>query len=119
MKVFKWMVIGGLLGSLAGVATAQTATPGIDQRQANQEKRKEQGAASGRLTPQEAKRLDRQEDRLDTMEARKKADGVVTPRERAQLARAEKRESRRIARQKHDKQHDLNHDGRVDRPHRR
>jgi hypothetical protein len=39
---------------LAGNAYAQTATPNLDKRQANQEKRIEQGVKSGELTKKEA-----------------------------------------------------------------
>lgn len=119
MKSIGYVVAGALVWSLAGVVAAQSNTAGLDQRQANQARRIDQGQASGQLTPKEAKRLDRQENRIERMESRAKADGVVTPRERAHLARTQTRESHRIARQKHDRQHDFNHDGRVDRPHRR
>lgn len=97
-------------------AWAQSATPGVDQRQINQEKRIQQGVASGQLTPQEAARLERGQDRVEKMEDRAKADGKVTPRERVQLKRAQDRQSAQIYRQKHDRQRDLNHDGRKDRP---
>jgi hypothetical protein len=53
------------------------------------------------------------------MESRAKADGVVTRGERARLHQAQDVQSRRIYNQKHDRQHDFNHNGRVDRPHRR
>ena len=54
-----------LLAFVAATAQAQTATPGVDQRQANQEKRIQQGVASGELTPREAARLERGQDRVD------------------------------------------------------
>ncbi|ALA57458.1 conserved exported protein of unknown function [Nitrospira moscoviensis] len=88
----------------AGMAYAQADTPGIDQRQANQERRIDQGIASGQLTQREAARLDRQQDRIDRMENKAKADGVVTARERARLHAAQDRASRNIAREKHDAQ---------------
>ena len=97
---------------------AQTNTPNIDQRQLNQEARIQQGVQSGSLTPREAARLERGQNRVERMEQRAKADGKVTPRERENLQRAENHESRAINREKHDRQHDLNHDGRKDRPHR-
>ncbi|MDP1653442.1 MAG: hypothetical protein Q8L56_12050 [Rhodocyclaceae bacterium] len=85
-------------------AFAQANTPGIDQRQANQERRIDQGIASGSLTQREAARLDRGQERVDNMENRAKSDGVVTARERARLQNAQNVESRRIYRQKHDRQ---------------
>lgn len=95
--------------SLALVATAATAqapaqTPRIDQRQANQEQRIDQGVASGQLTRREARRLDRQQNRIDRAENRAKADGVVTASERRHLQRKQDRASRNIAHQKHDGQ---------------
>jgi uncharacterized membrane protein YebE (DUF533 family) len=101
-------------------ALAQTtATPRIDQRQANQQQRIDQGVASGNLTQQEAARMDKGQDRIQNMEDKAKADGVVTAQERKRIANAQDNQSKRIYRQKHDRQHDYNHDGRVDRPARR
>lgn len=104
---------------LPAVVMAQANTPGIDQRQANQERRIDQGVASGSLTPREARRLERGQRHVDNMENRAKADGVVTRQERARLHQAQDVQSKRIYRQKHDAQHDFNHNGVVDRPHRR
>lgn len=101
------------------LALAQANTPRVDQREANQERRIEQGVASGSLTPREARRLERGQQHVANMESRAKADGVVTRRERAELHHAQDVQSRRIYAQKHDAQHDYNHNGRVDRPHRR
>lgn len=100
-------------------AFAQSSTPVFDQRQANQEKRIEQGTQSGALTQREAARLEKGQDRLQRMEDRAQADGTVTRAERARLQQAENVQSKRIYRQKHDRQHDFNHDGRIDRPARR
>lgn len=101
-------------------AYAQTATPGIDQRQVNQEARIQQGVNSGALTQREAARLERGQQHVENMETRAKADGVVTKQERARLQHAEDVQSRRIYQEKHDRQHDFNHDGMKDRPqHRR
>ena len=49
--------------AFAGSAFAQTATPGIDKRQANQEKRIEQGVKSGELNKKEAARLEKRQDK--------------------------------------------------------
>ena len=83
---------------------AQANTPGIDQRQANQERRIDQGVASGELNARETARLDRGQDRVDNMENRAKSDGVVTRGERAKVNAAQDRQSKRIYRQKHDRQ---------------
>ncbi len=81
-----------------------TDTPVIDQRQANQEKRIDQGIASGQLTEREANRLNKQQEHINKMEDHAKSDGVVTKKERARIHAAQDRASRNIARQKHDRQ---------------
>lgn len=113
MKTIKTIAL--LAIALPTLAFAQTNTPRVDQRQANQERRIEQGVASGSLTPREANRLERGQQHVENMENRAKADGVVTPAERARLHQAQDVQSDRIYRQKHDRQHDYNHNGRVDR----
>jgi hypothetical protein len=87
--------------SLAGVASAHTATPRIHRRIARQEVRIHRGARSGQLTARDAWRLQRGERHLRRMEWRAKADGRVTPRERFRLHRALDRQSHRIWRLKH------------------
>ncbi|MEI7431030.1 MAG: hypothetical protein WCL27_11295 [Betaproteobacteria bacterium] len=116
MNLLKTTLVSLVLAvPLAAFAQSNT-TPRIDQRQANQEQRIQQGVQSGSLTGQEAARLERGQDRLQDKENRAKADGVVTAKERAQLQHAENRQSDKIYNQKHDRQRDSNHDGKVDRP---
>ncbi|MBS1160673.1 MAG: hypothetical protein H6R15_3092 [Proteobacteria bacterium] len=117
MKQIKVLVAIALAVPL--FALAQANTPRVDQRAANQQQRIDQGVASGSLTPREANRLERGQLHVDRMEARAKADGVVTNRERARLHQAQDVQSRRIYSQKHDRQHDYNHNGLLDRPRRR
>ncbi|MEI8169069.1 MAG: hypothetical protein WCG50_05310 [Rhodoferax sp.] len=81
-----------------------TATPGLDQRQANQEKRIEQGVASGQLNKKETMRLEKREAKLQADKLLAKADGKVTPQERKKLQREANRDSKAIYKQKHDKQ---------------
>jgi hypothetical protein len=113
MKTIK--TIAFLAIAMPTLAFAQANTPRVDQRQANQEQRIDQGVASGSLTQREANRLERGQQHVDNMENRAKADGVVTRGERARLHQAQDAQSARIYRQKHDRQHDYNHNGRVDR----
>jgi len=113
MKIIK--TVAFLAIALPTLAFAQANTPRVDQRQANQEQRIDQGVASGNLTQREANRLERGQQHVDNMENRAKADGVVTRGERARLHQAQDVQSARIHRQKHDRQHDYNHNGRVDR----
>jgi hypothetical protein len=100
-----------VLAFTAIAAPAQTAasapgtnTPRIDQRQANQEKRIDQGIASGELTKREAHRMNRQQAAVNKAEDKAKADGTVTAQERRRLAKAQDQTSRNIYRQKHDAQ---------------
>ena len=100
---FKAAIVAVAL-ACAGSAWAQTATPGIDKRQANQEKRIEQGVKSGELTKREAARLEKREAKLEANKQKAKADGIVTKQERAKLQREANRDSKAIYRQKHDAQ---------------
>ena len=98
----------------SGAAFAQTApaapvkdpaaTPRIDQMQVNQQKRINQGVASGQLTPAETAKLDQGQAKLQAEKVSAKADGTVTAAERQKLRREARRNSHRIAKQKHDKQ---------------
>lgn len=96
----------------AGAAFAQPpaavkdpqATPRIDQRQPNQEKRIDQGASSGALTTKEANKLGKREAKIESAKLAAKANGKVTVAERRKLTREEKYASRAIHRQKHDRQ---------------
>jgi hypothetical protein len=105
-------LIAAAVLTLAGVAvSAQTAasapganTPRIDQRQANQEKRIDQGIASGQLNKRETRRLERQQTVINKAEDKAKADGSVSASERKHLTKMQNHASRNIARQKHDAQ---------------
>ena len=86
-------------------ALAQTdSTKRIDKRQANQERRIEQGEKSGALTAKEAARLEKGQARVQKMEDKAAADGKVTAKERRRIEKAQDHQSREIRRQKHDKQ---------------
>jgi hypothetical protein len=105
------LVTAAVLALSALGAAAQTAasapgtrTPRIDQRQAQQEKRIDQGIASGELTRREAHRLERQQGAINRAEDKAKADGSVSAAERKRLAAAQRHASKRIYRQKHDAQ---------------
>ncbi|MEQ1627897.1 MAG: hypothetical protein ABL965_10930 [Nitrospira sp.] len=94
----------GLILGFSGMASVQAETPVIDQRQATQENRIDQGIASGQLNEREANRLNKQQEHINKIEDKAKADGVVTKGERARIDRAQDRASRHIAREKHDRQ---------------
>jgi hypothetical protein len=107
----KTLLAAAVWSTLAATAFAQSAsapaganTPGIDKRQANQEKRIDQGIASGSLTKREAHRLERQQSAINRAEDKAKADGTVTTQERRRLHHAQDHASKSIHRQKHDRQ---------------
>ena len=96
------VAVAGVLGlALAAPAMADTR---IDQRQANQQQRIEQGIRSGQLTAGEATRLERGQARIVRMERRALADGRMDPRERRRIMQAQEVQSRHIYREKHDNQ---------------
>lgn len=118
----KSLIAALTVAALVSPASAQSATPdpaatpGIDKRLQYQDKRIEKGKETGQLTEREAARLERRQDKIQSDVDKAKADGVVTKKERAKLHHELNRSSAGIAHEKHDRQHDFNHDGRIDRP---
>ena len=108
MKVISLVALLGTLLAAGGTALPASAqvqsTPRVDQRQANQERRIEQGVKSGALTDKEAARLEKGQAHVQKMEDKAVADGKVTKKERERLEHAQNNQSRKIYRQKHDKQ---------------
>lgn len=118
-------LLAALLAACALPVMAQTppapardpaATPRVDQRQANQQQRIDQGAQSGQLTGKEAARLEKGQAQVEKKETKAKADGKVTANERKKLQQAQNQQSKQIKRAKHDRQRDLDHDGKKDAP---
>ena len=89
---------------VALIVSAQTATPGVTERQVNQQERIKEGVKSGELNKRETRRLEMREAKIQHDKKVAKSDGVVTSGERAKLQREENRTSRAIYRQKHDAQ---------------
>jgi len=77
-------------------AFAQTNAANTVQRDVNQQVRIENGLKDGSLTTREAGRLEREEGRVERMQAKDLQDGKLSPREREQLRRAQNRASRDI-----------------------
>jgi hypothetical protein len=104
MTKFKISIAALVIAALPALAFAQatSATPGIDKRQAEQQKRIDQGVKSGELTRREAARLEKGQAKVQRMEDKAKSDGVVTAKERKQITREQDKQSKRIAREKHD-----------------
>lgn len=88
-------------------ASASAGWPGAPRSEAREQRqalRITQGVVRGALTPAEARRLQRSQQRVDAAQHSAAADGVVTVREKLRLERLQDRQSMRIARQKHDRQ---------------
>jgi hypothetical protein len=90
--------------TIAATGHAQTTTPRITERQANQQERISQGVKSGELTGKETRHLEDREAKIQHDKRMAKSDGTVTQAERAKLNREENRTSHAIYRQKHDAQ---------------
>jgi hypothetical protein len=80
--------------------SAQTATPGVRNRQNTQQKRIVKGAKEGELDKKEVKKLERQQRSINRSKRRAKADGEVTKGERAKLRARQNRAGRDIKRAK-------------------
>ena len=104
MKFVKIVTLAALSAFVLPALAQTQSTPRIDKRQANQERRIEQGEKSGALTNKEAARLEKGQARVQKMENKALADGKVTAKERARIEKAQDRQSEKIYREKHDKQ---------------
>lgn len=95
-------LIASAVAAITVSAFAQTATPNIDQRQANQQSRINEGKATGTLSKREAARMEAGQAKVAGMKAGAAADGKVTRTERAAIKKEQNKQSRRIKTQKHD-----------------
>jgi hypothetical protein len=86
---------------LTTAAWAQTPAEQDQQRDVNQQQRIEQGLKSGQLSTKEAGSLERQQQRIDKMEAHDMKNGAITPAEQARLNAAQNRASNNIYADKH------------------
>jgi uncharacterized protein HemX len=93
-----------LAGSVFAQTTTQAVTPRADQRETRQQKRIDQGVASGQLTQKETTRMENGQARVNQAEANAKADGKVTRKERKHIEKMQDKQSRKIKHNKHDKQ---------------
>ena len=75
--------------------------PGIERRDAWNDRRIANGTRDGSLTPGEANRLDRGQNRVDRYEARARSDGQVTPYERGRINQMQNDQSRSIYQARH------------------
>lgn len=105
MSKMKLLAAVAVLSFTLPVFADPNDTPRADKREANQQKRIDQGISSGALTEKEAAALQKGQARVESMEQKAKADGTVTPQERRRIHAAQERQSRRIAEMKHNRPH--------------
>ncbi len=90
------LLSASLLIALGSVGAYAQSTAGTVQRDVNQQTRIEDGLQSGSLNVKEAGRLEKEESRIDRLQAKDMKDGKLTLRERAQLRRAQNQASQDI-----------------------
>ena len=96
------ILASAVIAAIALPVFAQVAsTPRIDERQAEQQRRIEEGIRSGQINRKEAAHLRRQQARIQRMENQAMADGRMSRAERVRIEHAQNKESLRIAKQKH------------------
>jgi hypothetical protein len=104
MKSFGiWSVIV-MASAVSATAWSADVVERDQQRDVNQQERIEQGLKSGELSTREAGQLEREQARVDKMEARDLKDGSIGAAEQAKLKAAENKASQDIYQQKHDAQ---------------
>jgi hypothetical protein len=109
-KIFSILIAISISIVFAVVSLAQTTnpgpgkkTPGIKQRQKNQQKRIGQGVGSGELTAKETIRLEKEQKEIQQEKKEAKSDGTVTKEERKDIHQDQNKASRHIYRAKHNR----------------
>lgn len=92
-----------LAGLLAAPVFAQTVAAEV-QRDVNQQQRIESGLKSGALTTREAAKLEGEQSRIDSAEAKALRDGKLSAAEQRRIQRMQNKASRDINAEKHDTQ---------------
>ena len=103
MKTTRIVLALTLAGLFSTASFAQSVAAEVD-RNINQQQHIEQGLQSGQLTTREAGRLEREESRVERMEAQAMKDGKVTGAEKNRIDHAQDKVSRDIYQEKHDAQ---------------
>ncbi len=93
---YRTLVASLLVALGTASAFAQTTAASTVQRDVNQQTRIEAGLQDGSLNTREAGKLEKEESRVDQLQAKDLKDGKLSPRERAQLRRAQNKTSQDI-----------------------
>jgi len=97
---FNLLISSMMLAASAG-AFAQSSTAGSVQRDVNQQERIEKGLQSGQLSTKEAGKLEREESKVDHLQAQALKDGKLSNDEKLRLNAAQNKVSSDIAAAKH------------------
>jgi hypothetical protein len=98
------LILTALIFTTSGLLAQNTKTPKLNKKQKIQMQKIEQGVKSGELTRLEAKKLLKQEAKLNKFEKKIKSDGIITPKERAKLNNKVKKLDKKIFKEKNDRQ---------------
>jgi len=100
-KIFLGILVGTLILGMVATALAGPFT----RREARQQVRIYQGVESGQITDREFRLLEREQARIEAHRQKYWSDGVLTPGEAFRLTREQNRASRHIWRAKHNPFH--------------
>jgi Tfp pilus assembly protein FimT len=92
------IIISALAVLIASALPSFAQTYRSEARESRQEYRIYRGAARGELTPQELRKIERQQHRIDRNQRRAARDGYISPRERRRIEQQQDRASRNIYR---------------------
>ena len=76
----------------------------VNQRERRQQERIADGVNDGELTQKETRKLEKQQAKIHTAEAKAKSDGQFTGKERAKIQKKQNKASEQIYKERHDKQ---------------
>ena len=102
--MLKRTLIAAAVALASAGAFAQTTAATTTQRDVNQQTRIENGLKDGSLTTREAAKLEKEESRVDHMQAKALKDGKLSDAERAKLNAAQNKVSADIKAERHDAQ---------------
>ncbi len=104
MRIVRFATTAAFALALLG-GTAIAGPQNINKREQRQQHRIAEGIEKGTLTPKESARLERQEARISSLEAKdRQSGGKLSSTERAELNGLLNLESHRVYKQKHDAQ---------------
>jgi hypothetical protein len=90
------ILVASILIALGSASAFAQSTASTVQRDVNQQTRIENGLKEGSLSTKEAGRLEKEQSRIDRLQAKELKDGKLSPAERQQLSRAQNNASRDI-----------------------